>query len=207
MQRLYGPVQDRVVELAVLEQERSVGAGPDWRPAGTAPFLVPGRAGPVALRPQHRPDAGRCATTSVVSWLGWPPTQSSSRGVPRTGGSTREVPLAERFAVEQVPVVESWRGGGVLRIAPTGRPWSVWLFWEDDGSFAGHYVNLELPHSRRGGETATRDLTLDLWLEPDGELWLKDADEVEVAVSSGRYAESVAGEIHAAAQLGACRAG
>jgi predicted RNA-binding protein associated with RNAse of E/G family len=88
----------------------------------------------------------------------------------------------------------------VLRIAPTGRPWPVWLFWEDDGAFAGHYINLELPHRRSDGETATRDLTLDLWLEPGGVLWLKDADEVEAAVACGRYSVDLAAEIHAVAE-------
>ena len=43
------------------------------------------------------------------------------------------------------------------------------------------------------------DLTLDLWLEPGGELWLKDADEVEVAVECGRYPAVLADEIRAAA--------
>ena len=50
-------------------------------------------------------------------------------------------------------------------------PWSLWYFWEDDGSFAGHYVNLELVHHRpTSGEARvlTRDLTLDLWLDADG---------------------------------------
>jgi len=31
-----------------------------------------------------------------------------------------------------------------LRVAPTGRPWSVWLFFtEGTGEFAGWYVNLD----------------------------------------------------------------
>ena len=48
-------------------------------------------------------------------------------------------------------------------------------------SFAGHYVNLELVHERAGvggPRIHTRDLTLDLWLDADGELWLKDEDEL-----------------------------
>jgi predicted RNA-binding protein associated with RNAse of E/G family len=74
------------------------------------------------------------------------------------------------------------------------------LFWEDDGTFAGHYVNLELPHRRCGGETATRDLVLDLWLDPDGTLWLKDADELVAAVGCGRYTLELAEAERAAAE-------
>jgi hypothetical protein len=53
-------------------------------------------------------------------------------------------------------------------------------------------VNLELPHRRRGNETATRDLTLDLWL--------KDADELEMSVETGRYSRELADEVAAAAE-------
>lgn len=196
MQRMSGPAVARPVDLALLEQERNVGAG--WTPAGGAPFLAPGD--PVLWLYGRAIDPMRVVRDDergLVAWLA--EDAEIVAWHPADGRSVREVPLAERFAVDRAPVVQRWRGGGVLRIAPTGRPWSVWLFWEDDGSFAGHYVNLELPHTRRGGETATRDLTLDLWLEPDGELWLKDADEVEAAVDGGRYTQTQADEIHAAA--------
>jgi hypothetical protein len=26
--------------------------------------------------------------------------------------------------------MSTWRGEGILRIAPVGMPWSIWLFWE-----------------------------------------------------------------------------
>src|SRR6476469_5121967 len=36
-----------------------------------------------------------------------------------------------------------------LRVAPTGRPWSVWvMFAAATGEFVGWYVNLEAPHVR-----------------------------------------------------------
>lgn len=197
MQRLSGPAVARPVDLALLEQERNVGVG--WTPAGGPPFLAPGD--PVMWLYGRGIDPMRVVRDDergLVAWLAEDAEVVAWH--PADGRSVRDVPLAERFAVDRAPVVQRWRGGGVLRIAPTSRPWSVWLFWEDGGSFAGHYVNLELPHTRRGGETATRDLTLDLWLEPDGELWLKDADEVEAAVRGGRYTSEQADEIHAAAR-------
>ena len=88
--------------------------------------------------------------------------------------------------------VRSWRGDGILRIAPAGKPWSLWYFWNDEGGFEGHYVNIELVHERPvSGEPRvhTRDLTLDLWIEAgaDGwDVWLKDEDELDAAVQGGR---------------------
>lgn len=196
MQRLSATASPRPVDLTLLEGERNVGAG--WPAAGQGPFGSPGDV--VLWRYGRSIDPMRVVRDDergLVAWLAadtdllaWQPTD---------GRTTREVPLAERYTVDRSPVVSRWRGGGVLRIAPTGRPWSTWLFWEDDGSFAGHYVNLELPHTRLRGETATRDLTLDLWVEPSGVTWLKDADEVESAVACGRYSRELADELRAIA--------
>jgi len=58
----------------------------------------------------------------------------------------------------------SWRGPGVLFLSPTGEPWSVWLFWSEDGVFAGWYVNLELLHRRDSTSTWTGDHELDVWI-------------------------------------------
>jgi predicted RNA-binding protein associated with RNAse of E/G family len=98
--------------------------------------------------------------------------------------------------------VSAWLGPGLLRIAPTGLPWSVWYFRDEDGSFDGHYVNLELPHERpaQGSpRTHTRDLTLDLWVE-NGETWLKDADELEAGAAVGWYSSAQAGSIRDVAE-------
>ncbi len=113
---------------------------------------------------------------------------------PRDGRPIRDRSLEERAALavarDYVMTVSPWRGPGLLRISPTGVPWSVWYFVdEDDGSFEGHYVNLELVHERPvGGEPRvhTRDLTLDLWVQ-DGETWLKDADELAAGAAAGFY--------------------
>jgi hypothetical protein len=109
--------------------------------------------------------------------------------VPVDGRGLRDRPLADRFSVERELRVRRWRGPGILRVAPTGVPWSVWWFWDEDGAFEGHYVNLELEHRRPTSgepETATRDLVLDLWVDADG-VWLKDEDELEAAVASGWF--------------------
>lgn len=199
MTRLAGPAAPRPVDLGLLETQRWPGADDGWRWDGTPPFLAHGDALLWRYGPRLEPvRVVRDDERGLVVWLA--EHTEVVTWVPADGRQLREIPLAERFVVECGPAVGRWQGGGILRIAPAGRPWSVWLFWEDDGSFAGHYVNLELPHRRHGAVTATRDLVLDLWLEPDGELWLKDADELETAVDCGRYSRELADEVRAAAE-------
>jgi hypothetical protein len=199
MQRLHGVADPRPVDLEALEAvRRSEGDGP-WTPAGREPFLAEGDV--VQWRYATRCDPMRVVRDDergLVAWLA-PDTELLSTA-PGDGLALRGKPLAERFLGERVPTIERWRGGGILRIAPTGRPWSVWVFRGDDGSLAGHYVNLELPHRRHADETNTRDLILDLWLEPDGRLWLKDADELEAAVAAGHHTQAHADEIRAAGE-------
>jgi hypothetical protein len=123
----------------------------------------------------------------LVAWL---PTGSERRiMIGADGGGLRDRPVAERSRVRKVPAVRTWTGHGILRIAPTGRPWSAWYFFADDGSFGGHYVNVELTHERPAdgsAHTFSRDLILDLWADAEG-TWLKDADELEAAVAAGTF--------------------
>lgn len=199
MQRLTGAASPRPVDLDLLSSlHRAEGDG-RWLPAGAGPFLAEGDI--VQWRYATRCDPMRVVRDDergLVAWLAADTELLSS--APGDGLALRDRPLAERFSGERVPALATWRGGGILRIAPTDRPWSVWVFGEDDGSFAGHYVNLELTHRRCGDETNTRDLILDLWLDPSGELWLKDADELDAAVGSGHYSASMAEEVHAVAE-------
>ncbi len=196
MQRLACRASPRTVDLAVLSALRKAEGDGPWRPAGVAPFLEVGDV--VQWRYGPRCDPMRVVRDDergLVAWLADGTEVLSS--APGDGLALRAKPLAERFLGARVPVLKAGHGGGILRIAPTGRPWSVWVFREDDGSLAGHYVNLELTHRRHGDETNTRDLVLDLWLEPSGELWLKDADELEAAVSNGPLSAEEAEEVRA----------
>lgn len=197
MQRLSGAAAPREVDLALLEEHRSVGAR--WPVAGTGPFLAPGEVVQWCYGASIDPmRVVRDDERGLVAWLAEDTEQLM--WWPADGRAMREVPLEERFGVPRAPVVRRWRGSGVLRLAPTGRPWSVWVFLEDDGSLAGHYVNLELVHHRDGATTASRDLVLDLWLDADGALWLKDADELGAAVAGGHLSAAAADEVRAVAE-------
>lgn len=184
MVRLTGPTRATVPDLACLEARRR-DPGEPTRLAGTPPYLTPGDIvtwswGRTAdlLRVVRDDDRG------LVAWL--------PRGSERLGAETRDgLGLRDRSLADRVRLlvdedydvaVRNWWGPGILRVAPTGAPWSLWYFTDEDGRFEGHYVNLELPHRRAadgGARTHSRDLTLDLWLDVDGSLWLKDADELD----------------------------
>jgi Protein of unknown function (DUF402) len=200
---LTGPTSAAAPDLAVLEPLR-LDPGEPTRSAGTAPFLQPGevvtyRYGLFAqvLRVVRDDERG------LVAWL--PAGSEQLAATPRDGRGLRERPLADRarlFAARDFDmVVKPWMGPGILRIAPTGVPWSIWYFFSDHGTFEGHYVNLELPHLRAADGrscTYTRDLTLDLWLDVDGSLWLKDEDELLAAVEGGAYS---AGQVAAVREI------
>lgn len=88
-----------------------------------------------------------------------------------------------------------WHGTGTLRIVPTGKPWSVWLFRNDVGELTSYYVNLEDPHRREGDSTITSDHVLDVVVDPDGKHRRKDEDELVEAVRQGRYTPEQAAAI------------
>lgn len=198
-----GPALEPVLE------PYAVSAPSGSRALGVAPFLAPGDVVMWRYR-DHTWEPGKAETASpmrvvrddeqgLVAWLAPGTVHLTKRYA--DGSDLRDVPLDERFLhdTERVQARSRWHGAGILRIAPAGRPWSVWLFWDvPDGldptdptaygswEFAGWYVNLETAHQRTGHETFTGDHVLDLWIEADGTVNVKDADELEAAVGQGR---------------------
>ncbi|MGC4110385.1 MAG: DUF402 domain-containing protein [Nocardioides sp.] len=204
MRRLTEPPADSVdssPELGLLASLRRVVPEAELRAAVGSPYFDPGDvltwhygASLDVLRVVQDDERG------LVAWL----PAGSERLAPtaRDGRGLRERSLAERTALavdgEYDLKVVPWHGAGLLRIAPAGRAWSIWYFREDDGTFAGHYLNLELPHERpvdRSRRIHTRDLTLDLWVDATG-TWLKDADELEAGVAGGWCSAEQAAVIH-----------
>lgn len=113
------------------------------------------------------------------------------------GREVRTAGLAEMFVGPRVAELATWRGTGVLKVAPAGKPWSIWHFWKPDGSFSGWYVNLETPHERdlAARTTKTEDLVLDLWVTPDRTVVRKDEDELTMALKVGKFDEARVAEI------------
>jgi len=136
---------------------------------------------------------------SLVAWL--PPGTAVLKAVLDTGEDVRAAPLPERYNRKFSMAKTLWRGEGILRIAPIGVPWSVWLFWEPDWQFAGWYINLETPIRRKGHHIYVEDQVLDVWVTPDHVCHRKDEDELAAAVAQGIYSPEDAASITRKADL------
>ncbi|MGP6176924.1 DUF402 domain-containing protein [Microbacterium sp. A196] len=184
--------------VALLEKQAHAHEDPAFEEAvlssdADAPRYVPGQS--ILWRYGRHIEAVRVIRDDergLVIWI--PPGSSRLEPGPADGRRHRDVPLDERFLEPWVMREKTWTGQGVVRVAPTGKPWSVWFFRRADGSPAGVYVNLELPHRRGTGETSSvfsNDLVLDIWIDAEHvgseDVWLKDADELEAVVRQGRF--------------------
>ena len=101
---------------------------------------------------------------------------------------------------EWEPVPHRWFGNGNVDVIRLGDPFSVRLFWDDAGAFAGWYVNLQQPVVLSGDRIDTRDHALDLWLEPDADPHWKDEDHLEQCVALGVFSAAEAIAIRAAGE-------
>lgn len=105
----------------------------------------------------------------------------------------------DMFTAPRVQGQGTWFGEGNIRIAPTGMPWSVWLFWDPGGEFSSYYINLEDAHLRDERNVYTSDHVLDIEVQPDGTHWRKDEHELTAAVEQGRYSSEQAERFRATA--------
>jgi hypothetical protein len=206
MTRLTAPPREVTPDLSLLEPLRRSSCDDPVRPAGGPPYLEPGRV--VTWHYGHSADVLRVVRDDARGLVAWLPRGSERLvPVPRDGRGIRDRPLEERYALALAGEYDlrpaRWLGPGLLRVAPTAVPWSLWYFRDDDGSFAGHYVNLELVHRRPvdgSPRVHTRDLTLDLWVQA-GATWLKDADELAAGEAAGWYSAPQAAVIRDVADL------
>ena len=89
-----------------------------------------------------------------------------------------------------------WRGSGTLMLQRPGEAYSVWLSWNVGNPQPGCHINLQEPFRRTAIGFDTQDHELDVVVLPDGQWFLKDADQVAVRVRQGRYSEQTATAIH-----------
>ncbi|MEJ7755964.1 MAG: DUF402 domain-containing protein [Nocardioidaceae bacterium] len=187
------------------------------RPSGTPPFWPTGTQvmwwsgdGPLAAGAAVTNDSRasvphfaepvtvvRDDADALVAWLavGTPVLRAA-----RADGLGKRDDKSTLFTAETVQASGEHAYYDILRIGPTGRPWSVWaLFTEHTREFAGWYVNLEDPHTRDAHAVYTRDHVLDLEVEPDRTMARKDEDELALAVAQGLYDAATAAAIEAEA--------
>lgn len=132
---------------------------------------------------------------ALVAWLavGTPVMRAA-----RADGLGKREDTGTLFTADTVHAVGAWADYDVLRIAPTGRSWSVCVFLaEHTRALAGWYVNLEAPHLRAGHAVHTRDHVLDLVIGPDRSMVRKDEDELVAAVAQGLFDSATAAAIEA----------
>ena len=131
----------------------------------------------------------------LVTWM--PAGTRVAMPVLADGRPLRSVPLVERFKLARSTSLQPWRGPGILVLIPNDAAHSVWLFWKDDGTFWGWYVNLERKHEWNARGCDTRDHVLDVWCERPRDWEWKDSDELEEAVRHGVIPVNYAAEVRA----------
>jgi Protein of unknown function (DUF402) len=185
--------------LSEVTPTRASGGPPYLRPGSVvtwhyrSPGWRPGDAEWVAPLTVVRDDAD-----GLVAWL--PVGTPHLVAVREDGGDLRSGDPRTAFTAPRVQARRVWHTWDVLRIAPTGRPWSVWLWFEPgSGRFDGYYVNLETPHVRDGAAVYSSDHVLDVEVEVDRTHSRKDVDELAAAVEQGRYTAEEAARITATA--------
>lgn len=116
----------------------------------------------------------------------------------RADGRDKRDDPASLFTAAVQPAIGVHGHYDQFRIAPTGRPWSVWvMFAAGTGRFAGWYVNLEKPHLRDDRSVYTSDHILDLVIDPDRSSTRKDEDELVLAVEQGVLTTAEAEQVEA----------
>ena len=185
---------------------RDVGAGPFWQPGDIVRWRF--RRHDFALHGTEVVQPMRVVEDSsrgTVLWLPGDTPTVNARLRRFADINPHQIAHADRFrptATDRIMVHGSWYGTGVLRIVPASMPFSVWLFFSQEGDFKTWYVNLEHRH-RKGqptdefaaGELFTADHILDLVISPGGAVVRKDEDELAGAVEFGQYTPEVAQHI------------
>lgn len=106
--------------------------------------------------------------------------------MPDAGGLTRAERklLALRTCKAQAAEVEE--APDKLFVYRPGRWSQVNLGWDPaDDRFLGWYVNFELPAQPTPFGLSSKDLVLDIWVDPDGSWQWKDRDDFETAIDDG----------------------
>lgn len=93
------------------------------------------------------------------------------------------------FGVHPWAAHSAWGGPIVLQLYRSGDLYSVWKFFEPDGTFRYWYVNFEAPVVRGAAHIDTDDYGLDLIVDPAGERQWKDVADLHHQRMEGRISE------------------
>lgn len=141
--------------------------------------------------PQHGTRTVRPGTVvldddrGIVVWIA--PGTEVLLPVLENGAALRRAGDEGMFTERRVQSKQLWTGNGILMIGLPDTPYSVWLFYKDDGSLGCYYVNLETPYERTEEGIRTQDHVLDLVVLPRRDWHYKDEDELEGAERVGYF--------------------
>ena len=85
--------------------------------------------------------------------------------------------------VNGVRVIDN--GYGMLYFAFVGRNYDILKVYDEEGDFKGFYIDILAYTKREGNTLEMLDLFLDIFVFPDGEAFLLDEDELEMALNYG----------------------
>jgi hypothetical protein len=91
----------------------------------------------------------------------------------------------ERWARGDAPRAHVWQQHHVLSLTRRGDAHSLWLFWADDWTFRGWYVQLQKPIVETPSGIETMDHALDIVVAPNGTWRWKDEDDFAEAQALG----------------------
>lgn len=112
----------------------------------------------------------------------------------------RSLPYRERWSQPWTLGPGTW-SAHTLMLAPVGAAFAYWLYWHEDWSIAGWYLNLQAPLARTSLGWDTSDHVLDAVVEADLSTWeWKDEDELADAVALGRFTRVEAAAVRAAGE-------
>ena len=126
----------------------------------------------------------------IVLWL-----EPGANGV--SMGRDADGRYLERWARGDDPHPHTWERSGVLKLIRRGDAHTVELFWDEEWSFRGWYVNLQEPLSERPGILDTCDQALDVVVDPDGTWRWKDEGDFAEAQALGVFTQDEAAAIRA----------
>ncbi len=125
-------------------------------------------------------------TTAVVA---------TNRGLPQAAvldRSARKLLALETMIVYPRSIRES---PTKLHFYAPGRWSRVNLGWNVKGEFTGWYVNFERPVRPAPDGVCSKDLALDMFVNPDGRWHWKDREEFDEALARGIFAESLRAQL------------
>ncbi|MGC5018019.1 DUF402 domain-containing protein [Micromonospora sp. DT47] len=115
----------------------------------------------------------------------WHPAGSDFARLIDADGNTQHEITVDRMRDPRLTVL-TWQDFDILVLMPPTAAYSVWWFFRD-GAFAGWYVNLEEPYTRRPDGVDTNDLVLDLVVTPERRWEWKDTDEFDARIGNPLY--------------------